>query len=151
MQIGTANGVCVTRHGDILFVTFAGLLTGRILAEGRSLAEREARRWPTKALVIDLRWAAQLMAVDEWDEAADDSATISCELRADAAIVVTPFMLQAAERHCVQAASRGVTWVPFLDVADALSWALGRISRRSSCGAPPSSRSSRLLQPEWRQ
>lgn len=130
-------------------MTLSGAITGRSTTSGRRMVLDEARRWPTKAFVVDLRWTLRLMSPAEWDEAADESAILSRELRAaSSALVVTPRMLGAAERQCVRMAAWGVIWVPFLDLDDGLAWARSRLSRRESLPPP-------LLSPrprrEWLQ
>lgn len=137
MQIGVANGVCVTRQGDVLLVTFDGVLTKQTLRCGRDLVLDEAQLKPLKALVVDLRWAVRLMTHDEWSDVADASAEMDRRIRVGStALVISSSMLHEVERQCVRIESKGVTWVPFLDLSAALSWAESRRVAAHSWWAP---------------
>lgn len=137
MQSLAANGVVITRDGDVLLITFRGVLTKQTLRCGRDLVLKEAQRRPIKALVVDLRWTVRLMTSDEWGDVADASAKMDRQIRVGStALVVTPAMLDEVERQCVRIEAKGVTWVPFLELSAALSWAESRRVAAHSWWAP---------------
>lgn len=116
------------REGELLVVSAAGIATANSIRTLRAfvragLGEHEGRG----GVVVDLRDAHLELNTEEWRQAAIDSARAA--FKPPIAIVVEPSYFDGAVSYCFYAAESGQRRMAFTELAPALSWAQGRVSR----------------------
>lgn len=128
MQAVTYAGAPIgaVRRDDVLVVTVAGAVTGATYGAALERASEVIGERPIRAMVIDITRAAPLR---EWADGWQSSEDFCLLNRMPCGLVVPLEMLLPIRRQCLQVAARGVTWIAFLHLEDALSWAATRAWR----------------------
>jgi len=133
------KGICASeawtlrsrRDGDVLVISVSGVYTDEARTALRRHARDEVLAAPTRSIVVNLLGAVH--ATCDQGEAPDGDSLLDA---LPVAVIVSPAFLEAMTRRCDAMWERGFFWVPFVDPAEALSWAKSRRPSWRPCGVP---------------
>jgi len=122
----TGGALRAARQGDVLLVTFAGLYTQLAHIQTCRVVIRHAKERPTRAVVLDLRLAVNVMSDAQRRAAVMVDAEEAVRPHFPVAIVVSHAMFGAVSAQCAMMREQLHLWRPFLLLENALEWASSR-------------------------